>query len=224
MTKSTEKPRRITAQAPVLLIPNVLDIDFCNHLIHVWETEGHQYHGTMVEENGQLKEVLDNKQTIQLNHFIQEGETQERLKNLIRNRVSPEIKKAFQFEVTRFEGFTIFNYEAGIGGYFRPHRDDATEATAYRRFAMTINLNVGEYEGGCLRFPEFGSELYEPETGCAAVFSASLLHEVTDLIKGRRFALVTFFYGEREVELIEEYNRRLRELKNQSEGEYQLQT
>ncbi|NEO96496.1 MAG: 2OG-Fe(II) oxygenase [Moorea sp. SIO3G5] len=137
------------------------------------------------------------------------------LKYFIRKRVCPEIKKAFNFEVTRFEGFTILNYDAETGGYFRPHRDNAKEGTAYRRFAMTINLNVGEYEGGCLRFPEYGSELYESETGSAMIFSASLLHEVTDLIKGKRFALLSFFYGEEEVALIEEYNRRVKELERQ---------
>ena len=42
---------------------------------------------------------------------------------------------------------------------------------------MSLNLNAGEYEGGFLRFPEYGPNLYMPETGCAVVFSCSLLHE-----------------------------------------------
>src|SRR6266567_3323115 len=33
-------PLEITAQAPVLLIPYVLDQDLCQSLIHVWETQG----------------------------------------------------------------------------------------------------------------------------------------------------------------------------------------
>lgn len=217
MTKSTECPRKIAMQAPVLFIPNVLDVDFCKHLIHVWETEGNEDTTHLIEENGKWEERFDYKQAIRRNHCLKEGETQERLKHFIRNRVRHEIQKAFHFKVTRFEGFSIFSYDASIGGYLRPHRDNSTGNTAYRRFSMTINLNGGEYKGGYLRFPEYGPDLYQPETGCAAIFSSSLLHEVTDMTEGRRFALVSFFYGEREAQLIEEYNRRVRELESQSQ-------
>lgn len=209
MTTSTECPQKIAMQAPVLFIPNVLDVEFCKSLIHIWETEGNQDSGVLIEENGKMKEVLDYTQTIQRDHFLQPGPTEEHLKDCIRKRVCPEIQKAFRFEVTRFEGFMLAGYDASVGGYFRPHRDNATEGTAYRRFAMTINLNVGEYEGGYLRFLEYSSDLCRPETGSAAIFSCSLLHEVTDLLKGRRLALITFFYGEREAKLRDEYFRRL---------------
>lgn len=209
MTESTKFPLKITMQAPVLFIPNILDVDFCRDLIQVWETEGNENAGIVIKKNGKLTEVLDYKHKMRRDFLLKEGETQERLRHFIRNRVRAEIQKAFHFEVTRFEGFKICCYDASIGGYIRPHCDNSLEETAYRRFAMTINLNVGEYEGGYLRFPEYGSDLYQPETGSAAIFSCSLLHEATDVTKGRRFALVSFFYGEREAQLREEYNRRM---------------
>jgi predicted 2-oxoglutarate/Fe(II)-dependent dioxygenase YbiX len=223
MYKSTECPKTITRQAPLLFLPNIFDADFCRQLIHIWETGAKEDSPILIEENGKWVKGSDYKQAIRQNHCLQEGEIQDHIRHFIRDRVRPEIKKAFHFEVTRFEGFNIFCYDAITGGYVRPHRDDATEGTAYRRFSMTINLNVGEYEGGCLRFPEYGSDLYQPETGGAVIFSGSLLHEVTDVTKGRRFALVSFFYGEREAQLIEEYNRRVRELERQSQGKPQLQ-
>uniref|UniRef100_A0ACD5GVB8 Uncharacterized protein n=1 Tax=Desertifilum tharense IPPAS B-1220 TaxID=1781255 RepID=A0ACD5GVB8_9CYAN len=40
------------------------------------------------------------------------------------------------------------------------------------------------------------------------VFSCSLLHEATDVTAGLRFALLTFFYGEREAQIRDEYRRR----------------
>lgn len=215
MTQSIDCPRKITMQAPVLFIPNVLDIDFCKHLINIWETEGNEDTTHLIEENGKWNERIDYKQAVRRNHKLKEGETLERLKDSIRNRVRPEIQKALHFQVTRFEGFSIFGYEASSGGYLGLHRDNCTENTAYRRLSMTINLNAGEYEGGYLRFPEYGTDLYQPETGCAAIFSSSLLHEVTDVTKGQRFALVSFFYGEKEAQLIEEYNRKVREIENQ---------
>nr|MDZ8129257.1 2OG-Fe(II) oxygenase [Nostoc sp. DedQUE07] len=215
MTQSTDCPRKITMQAPVLFIPNILDVDFCKHLIHIWETEGNQDTTHLIKENGKWSERIDYKQAVRRNHCLKEGETLERLKHFIRNRVRPEIQKAFHFQVTRFEGFSIFGYEASNGGYLGLHSDNCTENTAYRRLSMTINLNAGEYEGGYLRFPEYGTDLYQPETGCAAIFSSSLLHEVTDITKGRRFALVSFFFSEKEAQLIEEYNRNVREAESQ---------
>ena len=57
---------------------------------------------------------------------------------------------------------------------------------------MTLNLNTDEYEGGELRFPEFGPNLYRPGAGDAVVFSCSLLHEALDVTKGSRFTLLSF--------------------------------
>jgi predicted 2-oxoglutarate/Fe(II)-dependent dioxygenase YbiX len=57
---------------------------------------------------------------------------------------------------------------------------------------MTLNLNTGAYEGGELRFPEYGRELYRPEAGGAVIFSCSLLHEALPVTRGKRFAMFTF--------------------------------
>ena len=65
-----------------------------------------------------------------------------------------------------------------------------------RKFACSINLNAEEFEGGDLRFPEFGSRTYRPPTGGAVIFSCSLLHEATPVTRGRRYAFLPFFYDE----------------------------
>ena len=70
--------------------------------------------------------------------------------------------------------------------------------TAHRRWALSLNLNSGDYEGGYLRFPEYGPQLYTPGTGSAVVFSCSLMHEATDVTAGKRFVLLSFFYAEKE--------------------------
>lgn len=58
---------------------------------------------------------------------------------------------------------------------------------------MSLNLNAGDDDdGGEVRFPEFGRELYRPAPGGALVFSSSLLHEVVPVIRGRRLGLFTF--------------------------------
>ena len=93
-------------------------------------------------------------------------------------RVVPAIEQGLPVPRTRIERY--------IGRLLRrrataatsgAHRDNTTKGTAHRRFAVTINLNAGEFEGGELRFPEFGPRTYRPPTGGAVVFSCSLLHE-----------------------------------------------
>ena len=125
----------------------------------------------------------------------------EELKAQIRSRMSrfllPQLERCFQFKVTRMERYIVACYDGDQGGgYFRAHRDNTTAGTAHRRFACTINLNADQYEGGDLRFPEFGSRTYRAETGGAVVFSCSLLHEAMPVTKGRRFAFLPFFYDD----------------------------
>ncbi|MGH6966519.1 MAG: 2OG-Fe(II) oxygenase, partial [Phenylobacterium sp.] len=57
-------------------------------------------------------------------------------------------------------------------------------------------LNAAAFEGGDLRFPEFGPRTYRPPTGGAVVFSCSLQHEATPVTKGRRYAFLPFLYDE----------------------------
>ena len=57
-------------------------------------------------------------------------------------------------------------------------------------------LNPDEYEGGLLRFPEYGGSLYTAPLGGAVVFSCSLLHEATPVTAGKRFVFLPFLYDE----------------------------
>jgi predicted 2-oxoglutarate/Fe(II)-dependent dioxygenase YbiX len=82
--------------------------------------------------------------------------------------------------------------------------------TEHRRFALTLNLNSGDYEGGYLRLPEYGPQLYAPAAGGAVVFSCSLLHLATPVRKGRRFVVVGFLWGEEEQHLYEKRQAELR--------------
>jgi hypothetical protein len=110
-------------------------------------------------------------------------------------RVWPEIHKAFQYRVTKKEALRIGAYKGERGGYLHGHRDNVPPTT-YRRFAMSINLNSDKFEGGEIRFPEFGDQRYKPESGCALVFSSSLLHEAMHVTAGRRFVLLAFLFGD----------------------------
>jgi predicted 2-oxoglutarate/Fe(II)-dependent dioxygenase YbiX len=75
---------------------------------------------------------------------------------------------------------------------------------------MSLNLNVGEYEGGYLRFPEYAPHLYKPDTGSAIIFSGSLMHEATPVTSGIRFVLLNFFYGDKDAESRNSYEERIK--------------
>ena len=109
----------------------------------------------------------------------------------------PAILRAFQTRIVQIELPRVGCYDAETGGWFRRHRDNTTPFTAHRQFAVSLNLNPTEqYDGGEVRFPEFGRQLYRPEAGSALVFSCSLLHEAVPVERGRRFGLFTFLHDE----------------------------
>jgi predicted 2-oxoglutarate/Fe(II)-dependent dioxygenase YbiX len=182
---------QVVTQAPVLLVPRVLDAAYRERLIRVWEQEGSAHTG-VARESG---DVLDASYKRRRDHTVGDPQLLRELSWVVGRRVLPEVGKAFAFRATRFEGFKIACYDAATGGFFRPHRDNLTPSTNHRVFALTLNLNDG-YEGGQLRFPEYSNQLYQPEAGAALVFSCAHLHEVRDVTTGRRFVLLSFLYGE----------------------------
>ncbi|MBD3884364.1 2OG-Fe(II) oxygenase [Phormidium tenue FACHB-886] len=199
-------------QAPVLLIPRVLDPAFCRQLIQLYEADGGRDSGFMREKDGQTVEMFDYdfKKRRDFNLVNADTALREEVNAIVIRRIKPAIEKAFQFSITRFERYLVACYEAENQGFFNRHRDNTTKGTAHRRFAMTLNLNTGDYEGGCLWFPEYGKRLYRPAVGEAIIFSCSLLHEVTPVTHGRRFALLSFFYNEADAQ-VRQQNRQFLE-------------
>lgn len=194
-------PQVFSQLAPVLIVPNVLPPDFCQHLIRLYEADGGTESGFMKQEGDKTVLIVDSTVKRRRDLLLTDSALVEQVHRQVWRRMQPEIEKAFQFRITQFERYVVACYEAAQQGFFQPHRDNMSVGTAHRRFAMTVNLNGGEYEGGCLRFPEFGDDLYRPNTGSAIVFSCSLLHEATPVTQGRRFALLSFFYNDADAKL-----------------------
>ena len=115
----------------------------------------------------------------------------------------PEIAKVHQFKVTRMERYLVGCYTAEDEAHFRPHRDNTTKGTAHRRFAVSVNLNC-DFDGGEVSFPEYGPRSLKPPPGGAVVFSCSLLHAVSRVTRGRRYAFLPFLYDEAAAKIREE--------------------
>jgi len=193
------EPQELVGHPPVLIIPNVFEPAFCKRLIDLWESGGNAQTGFMRKIGDEGVEMFDDTIKMRRDHHIQDPEILREIDARFSRRVIPEISKCFNFNITNLEGIKIGCYEAETQGHFSAHRDNTTPITVNRRFAVTLNLNTGEYEGGHLWFPEYGPYLYRPPVGGAVVFSCSLLHEAKPITKGHRFVFVTFMYGEEDM-------------------------
>ena len=196
---------------PVLMVPRVFEPALCRELIDRFEADGGTESGFMREVDGRTVAVKDHSFKRRSDHNIEEGPFREELRQRLRRRLLPEIAKTFQFTATRIERFIVARYDGASNDFFRAHRDNTTPGTAHRRFAVTLNLNAEEYDGGGLRFPEFGDTMWTAPTGGAIVFSCGLLHEARPVTRGRRYAFLPFLYDEAGA-AIREKNRHLVDL------------
>jgi len=182
--------------APVICVPDLLEPALCRTLIDLYEADGGEESGFMRDVGGMTKLLVDPAHKVRCDCLIEEPELARQLNLRIMHRLVPMIRRAFAFEASRVERLIVGCYEAESGGHFRAHRDNTALGTAHRRFAVTVNLNAEDYEGGDLRFPEYGPRAYRAPTGGAIVFSCSLLHEAMPVTRGRRFAFLPFLYDE----------------------------
>lgn len=180
---------------PLLVIENVLEPELRDRCRRYWEGRD-KTRDEVADAAYNLNANIRSTYKRRTDTIIDDPDLFNQLKERIVRRVVPEVIKCFQARITNMEGLRVGCYDSGDRGEFVRHRDNTTPFTAHRQFACSIPLNTGEYEGGWLRFPEFGRTLYQPPAGAAGIFSVSLLHEVLPVTAGRRFILLTFLYDE----------------------------
>jgi len=202
-------PRQAAVQAPILVVPRVFEPELCRRLIGMYEQHGGEDSGFMRDEGGKTVGIIDYSHKRRSDYQIDDESIRRQCMYRIHDRLVPEIEKAYQFKATRMERYIVACYESASGGHFRAHRDNTTRGTAHRRFAVSLHLNSEEYEGGDLRFPEFGPHLYRAPTGGAVVFSCSLLHEATPVTSGMRYVFLPFLYDDAAARIRDENARYL---------------
>lgn len=184
-----------TTFAPVLTVPRILEPDFCRALMEHYDAVGGLASGYMKLVGDKTVPILNDRMKRRKDVTIADPALVSGLRARVTDRLVPAIAEAFVWQATRIERYIVSCYSAEDAGFFRAHRDNTTPGTAHRRFAVTINLN-DDYDGGDLRFPEFGPATYRPPVGGATVFSCSLLHEATPVTRGLRYATLPFLYDE----------------------------
>jgi len=182
-------------QAPILILPNVFEDELCKTLIALHETHGSEESGFMRDVGGKTVQLHDHGHKRRRDHIIQDEDVIRQAQQRFNRRVVPELLKAYQFKATQMERFLVGCYSVEDGGHFVAHRDNTTKGTAHRRFAASVNLN-SDFEGGEISFPEYGPKSFKPAAGGAVVFSCSLLHAVSKVTRGRRYAFLPFIYDD----------------------------
>jgi peroxiredoxin len=208
----------LTTAAPVLIVPYVFEPEFCRELIAYYERKGGEDSGFMRDVNGKTVGLLDYSHKRRMDCEIDDQRLVRATQERIKRRIVPAIRQAYQFDVTRIERHIVACYDAAQGAHFRAHRDNTTLGTAHRRFAVTINLNAPEYEGGEIWFPEFGPKKFKAPSGAAIVFSCSLLHEVPKVTRGKRYAFLPFLYDDAAAAVRERNRKHLGDLSGAGGG------
>ena len=196
--------------APILVLPRVFDPDFCRELIGLYDRDGGEESGFMLDQGGKTVRINDHSHKRRRDFVISDEALIKRIQKFVVRRIFPEILKVHQYKVTRMERYLVGCYAAEDGGHFGAHRDNTTAATAHRRFAVSINLN-DDFEGGEVGFPEYGPRRYKAPAGGAVVFSCSLLHSVSRVTSGRRYAFLPFLYDDAAAAIREANNKFLGE-------------
>ena len=182
--------------APILIVPNIFAAGFCRDLIDHFESNPHIVGGmASMDAYGNAFHKVDPAKKKREDFVLRpEDPFHDSIVETLSRTCAPEIKRAFQFDAAYTDRILIARYDDD-GGCFLRHRDNAAPGVAFRQFALSINLNTEEYEGGHLLFPEYNSHCFKPARGAGVVFSASLLHEATPVLKGSRYVLLTFLHN-----------------------------
>ncbi|MFN3642296.1 MAG: 2OG-Fe(II) oxygenase [Gemmobacter sp.] len=181
--------------APILILPDVFEPAFCDHLIGLYAAQGGTLSGFMRDQGGKTVPVHDPSFKVRRDYMIEDQALMRAVQARILRCVVPQIERVHFFRCTRMERYLVACYDAAEGGHFRPHRDNTTLGTAHRRFAVSINLN-DDFEGGEVSFPEYSPRGFKAPRGGAVIFSCAMLHAVSRVTAGRRYAFLPFLYDD----------------------------
>ncbi|HEY4031916.1 MAG TPA: 2OG-Fe(II) oxygenase [Caulobacteraceae bacterium] len=189
---ASEAPRLCRSSAPVLILPNLMTPSDCRVLIDRFEAAEHRVGVMAAVRDGEAVVKLDESKKRRREIQLEPGALEhDMILSVLAERCAPEIKRAFQADIAHADRILVARYDDS-GGWFKRHRDNAAPQTAFREFAVSINLNTQDYEGGELLFPEFDDHRYSPPAGSAIIFSASLLHEAAAVTRGARYVALSF--------------------------------
>lgn len=106
----------------------------------------------------------------------------------------------FDYEISGItHSLQLIHYEASESGHYDWHVDAGPGEVASRKISLSIQLSdPSTYEGCDLIVNDHGKEvLASREQGSAHLFPSYMLHKVTPVVRGNRYALVIWVHGSR---------------------------
>jgi predicted 2-oxoglutarate/Fe(II)-dependent dioxygenase YbiX len=164
---------------PFLMIENALDDALLNKVINYLNES--KINNNTTSHNHATKNRL---------HVHPNSELEKELDNKLSRSVFPELMKVFYMDVSHRETYKICSYDSETRGRFHMHRD-TPEPYQHRKYAMSLLLN-DDYEGGEFVLPEYGFKI-KPKANTAFIFPGISTHQVLEVTKGSRMAIITFF-------------------------------
>ena len=104
---SVEAMPPMLAHAPVLIIPDLFEPAFCRTLIDGYRKNGGKESGFMREIDGKTVEVRDKSHKVRRDWTVEDQKTVQSIQTRFKRRIIPEIKKSFQFDVSRMERYLV---------------------------------------------------------------------------------------------------------------------
>ncbi len=196
-------------QLGIFAIPGFLTPEECAHWRGVAQTIGGHAAKVYRDEGAQVDEEHRRNLEVVVKDDPVRAETEQRILAL-----RPSLEQHFGVELDEIDTLSCLVYREG--DFFRMHADaveligprrkDEPPALARRRVSLVTFLNApgseGEpYEGGNLQLyglmkgaaaEGFGFPV-DAEPGLMVAFPSSMQHEVTPVISGKRYTLVTWF-------------------------------
>ncbi len=200
----------VPLSAPALIVPRVFDFALCDFLVELYDKMGGEDSGFLLDQGGKTGTVINHRLKRRQDLVIADPQLRDMMRDQIVRRLLPAVERFFQFSPTRMDRYMVSCYDSALGGHFYRHRDNVNAGAQHRRFAVSLNLNR-DYDGCDLVFPEFGRRTYRAPVGGAIVFSCGALHEVTPIVRGKRYVFVPFLYGEADASRREANNARLQD-------------
>ena len=113
-------------QAPVLVLPNVIELELCLHLISLYQAHGGEELGFMRDIDGKTVPIHDHQHKRRRDYTIEDRDLIKQIHTRIQRRINPEITKVHCFKPTRIERNIVSCYAAEDNAHFRAHRDNTT--------------------------------------------------------------------------------------------------
>lgn len=168
----------VSMHAPVLIAPRIFEPEFCERLVAL-----HQAKGDRGADGAKTRwDVL-----------VDDPELQTAMRERLQRRLFPLIARSLGFAAAQVAGDLVCCFDAQDSATLQAQRDSTALGSARGALACSINLNA-DFIGGDLRFAEFGRKTYRAPAGGAIVYSCALLHEITPLARGRRYAFQSLLF------------------------------